>query len=87
MTNSQRKEDWRRKGQEAYLRGAFLNWRRYSPKSPEWEHEHCEFCFAKISTNPADENAAYATEDLNCWICKTCFQDFSEEFNWVVSEE
>lgn len=32
-------------GQERYLLGAPLTWKRYQALSAEWEHEHCEFCF------------------------------------------
>jgi hypothetical protein len=35
-------------GQESYLRGAALTWKNYRALSPEWEHEHCEFCFHKF---------------------------------------
>jgi hypothetical protein len=38
-------DDWRRMGQEAYLLSATLTWKRYQALSPEWEREHCEFCF------------------------------------------
>jgi carboxylate-amine ligase len=33
--------DWRRLGQEDYLRGAKLTWKNYQVLSAEWEHEHC----------------------------------------------
>ena len=38
--------DGRRRGQEEYLRGARLTWRRYQAMSAQWEHEHCDFCWA-----------------------------------------
>jgi hypothetical protein len=41
-------DDWRRQGQEDYLTGATLTLRRYQALSPGWEHEHCEFCWAKF---------------------------------------
>jgi hypothetical protein len=41
-------DDWRRRWQEDYLRGATLTWRRYQALSANWEHEHCEFCWAKF---------------------------------------
>ncbi len=41
-------DDWRRRGQEAYLRGARLTWKNYQVLSAEWEHEHCDFCLVKF---------------------------------------
>jgi hypothetical protein len=41
-------DDWRRRGQDAYLHRARLTWRRYQALSTEWEHEHCDFCWAKF---------------------------------------
>lgn len=42
--------DWRLQGQEKYLKGVELRWqvyRRY-PEKPDWDHDHCEFCWAKF---------------------------------------
>ena len=41
-------DDWRRRGQENYLRDARLTWKHYQALSADWEHEHCEFCFQKF---------------------------------------
>ena len=38
-------DDWRRRGQEQYLRRARLTVKRYQALSAQWEHEHCEFCW------------------------------------------
>ena len=40
--------DWRLTGQERYLQGAALTWKRYHARSETWEHEHCAFCWAKF---------------------------------------
>lgn len=42
------RDDWRRRGQEDYLRGAQLTWRRYQALGAQWEHEHCDFCWRKF---------------------------------------
>jgi len=34
--------------QEKYLSGAGLTHKRYRAYSETWEHDHCEFCFAKF---------------------------------------
>lgn len=41
-------EDWRLQGQESYLKGATLVRKRYRTRSDEWEHDHCEFCWAEF---------------------------------------
>jgi hypothetical protein len=41
-------EDWRLTGQEEYLQGATLLRKRYRAWSAEWDHDHCEFCWAKF---------------------------------------
>jgi hypothetical protein len=40
--------DWRLCGQERYLAGAAWVRRRYRARSERWEHDHCEFCWAKF---------------------------------------
>lgn len=41
-------DDWRRTGQEDYLKGARLTWKRFQAYSGNWEHEHCVFCWKKF---------------------------------------
>jgi hypothetical protein len=84
MSNHQPNEDWRRQGQERYLKGKRLRYCRYTPPSERWDHDHCAFCFTKISVFPGDINEGYCTEDGYHWICKDCFEDFNKEFEWVV---
>ena len=45
-------------------------------------HDHCEFCWAKVMTHY--ETEFYCTKDFKHWVCKTCFEDFKEKFNWTV---
>jgi len=82
--------DWRLTGQESYLKDVALikrAYRRY-PKSPDWDHDHCEFCFAKfmVEDYPDVLHEGYSTEDEYYWICEECFQDFREYFGWKVVE-
>jgi hypothetical protein len=42
------KDDWRRRGQEQYLRNVRLTLKRYQALTAQWEHEHCEFCWHKF---------------------------------------
>ena len=45
-------------------------------------HEHCEFCWDKATTD--NDCEFYCTEDMRYWICKECFDDFKEKFEWAV---
>ena len=83
--------DWRLKGQENYLHGVTLVHCRYHgyPKNPEWDHDHCEFCWAKfmIEDLPDALHQGYATKDDYRWICERCFADFRHMFEWKVIDE
>lgn len=96
-------DDWRLGGQESYLRGASLVWRRYRARSETWDHDHCVFCWAKFldpefsefyrrqaAEHPDIQVEGYTTTaehehgaDYH-WICKLCFDDFAEHFQWRV---
>ena len=69
-------DDWRRQGQERFLRGKRLALRAYRAYRAGWEHDHCEFCGAKFSESGADLSEGYVTDDNYHWICATCFVDF-----------
>lgn len=76
-------KDWRLSEQNEFLRNSSLYHREYVP-SESSDHEHCEFCGAKISNHEGDISEGYTTTDLYHWICPTCFQDFKAEFGWKV---
>ena len=42
------KNDWRLTGQENYLKGVTLYWKKYSRYSDTWDHDHCDFCWAEF---------------------------------------
>ena len=80
-------DDWRLTTQLSYMKGATLIWREYTTVSDGWDHEHCEFCFQKFMAVPADkdaETAGYTTPDEDRWVCKQCFEDFRDRFEWRV---
>ncbi len=80
-------DDWRRMGQEKYLMDVKLHYvTLYKPFSEQWEHEHCCFCTQKISFTECDSHSGYCTidEKHSHWICEECFNDFKDEFNWMV---
>lgn len=79
--------DGRIRGQATYLKGVELVRSGWVRVSPEWDHDHCEFCwstFAEASVLPDALHEGFATLDLEHWICPTCFDDFKEEFLWRI---
>ncbi len=82
--------DWRLTNQLSYLKGATLEWRRYSRFSDSWDHDHCEFCSIKFGNSedrgdhPGILRVGYSTPDGYRWVCKTCFEDFRDLFGWQV---
>lgn len=78
--------DWRLRGQEEYLKAVPLWWKKYTRRSESWEHEHCEFCWAKFMQEDYPEvlHEGYTTEDNYRWICEQCFEDFKDSFEWKV---
>ena len=76
-------DDWRNTGQETYLTGATLFFKKYEPYREGWDHDHCAFCWAKFSTLIPDcLMEGYVTEADDHWICPKCFDDFKEHFKW-----
>ena len=80
-------DDWRRQGQERYLTGAHLHRESDRAPSAEWDHDHCEFCWAKFMNEPAPDalRERYTTPNRYHWICATCVRDFAEEFGFVFT--
>ncbi|MGE5423030.1 MAG: hypothetical protein ACM3QW_07185 [Ignavibacteriales bacterium] len=78
--------DWRLQGQEEYLTGVRLTLKKWTSKNPKWDHDHCAFCWAKLSDLdiPDSQDEGYTTENDYHWICKECFLDFNEMFGWIV---
>jgi hypothetical protein len=82
--------DWRLTNQLSYMKGATLSWRTWERPSETWDHDHCQFCGAKFMerAGPDIELAGYMTEDEHeRWVCKQCFEDFREMFEWRVEGE
>jgi hypothetical protein len=50
--------DWRLPGQEAHLQGATLARKNYRARDESWEHDHCEFCWAKFMDPTFSEDSA-----------------------------
>lgn len=73
--------DWRLRNQIKYLKGAELVQTNYKNKYRNWDHDHCDFCWAKFSEVT---DIGYCTLDGYYWICSNCFNDFKEMFKWKV---
>lgn len=69
-----------------YLNGAILHWATYRVPSLKWDHDHCEFCWAKFteSGGPDSLHDGYTTDDGYRWICSQCFEDFKDQFHFSV---
>lgn len=82
--------DWRLTGKDTYLKGVPLIRRRYRryAKNPQWDHDHCSFCWATFmeGDDPEVLHEGYATMDDYYWICPTCFSDFHEMFEWSAQD-
>lgn len=92
-------DDWRRSSPGAAERTRF-RWARYVAPKPEWDHDHCLFCWAKFvprSEQGKDRLArdqhtiyfeGYATIEPSGsgfeWVCRPCFEDFADELGFVV---
>ncbi|MBQ9986328.1 MAG: hypothetical protein IJP38_08490 [Oscillospiraceae bacterium] len=74
--------DWRLTNQMNYLFRKKLIKGAFKPYREGWEHELCEFCAERID-NTTDE--VYSTEDRYHWICKECYNDFKDMFEWEMS--
>ena len=84
MTNG----DWRLTNQLKYMKGATLRWRAYQAPSETWDHDHCEFCFIKFLPELWGDYVAaegYVTDEDDRWVCKQCFEDFKELFEWRLA--
>jgi hypothetical protein len=81
--------DWRLTGQERFLAGVTFHWSEWRQSSPEWEHDHCAFCWAKFMETalPGVLGAGYTTADTSYWVCATCFKDFRARFAWKLVGE
>ena len=78
--------DWRLINQLTYFTGVELGWRRYRVFREGWDHDHCEFCWAKFAEREDSEvlHEGYATPDELKWVCGPCFEDFKDLFGWIV---
>ena len=84
-----KKNDWRLTNQENYLKNEVFMLSQYTPQKKNNDHDHCEFCLSKFSTDDNGLHFGYCTLNKYRWICPKCFEDFKEMFNFelVTNEE
>jgi hypothetical protein len=83
-------DDGRIQGQAKYLQGATFGWRPWTSDRPDWDHDHCEFCWIHFGDHIFDDDAdtqleGWATPDGKHWVCRTCFEDFRERFEFQTA--
>ena len=81
--------DWRLSTYDGDLDGAEFALKKFV-STPTNDHEHCVFCWQKITDLDIEdcEKEGYCTMDEQTeqsqWVCKTCFNDFKDMFNFKV---
>lgn len=71
-----------------FLKGITLEWKKYKQDSPQWDHEHCEFCGGKFMEEVDGKifNAGWTDETENHWICSGCFDEKKDTYQFKVLE-
>ena len=59
---------------------------RWELQKPDWDHDHCAFCWTKFAEFDGPEilHEGYATEDRHEWVCQGCVGDFRQRFGWSL---
>lgn len=85
-------EDWRLTGDFDGIKNKIFKKRYFHTKSDN-DHEHCCFCWKKITdleTSEEHDTLGYVTLNENCheeWVCEECFEDFKTIFNFKTDSE
>ena len=81
-------DDWRLGGQEKYLQGLVFTREKYKRPSPEWDHDHCQFCWEKFMEEGFEGtlHEGYVSKEGDRWVCFQCFDDFKEKFQFRLEE-
>jgi hypothetical protein len=82
-------DDWRLTNQESYLRGVRLRLKQYRAYSGSWEHDHCEFCWAKfVDPEHSDAHRRLAEEEGFVTEGYATTSDYSRgpDYVWICTE-
>ncbi|MDE7181874.1 MAG: hypothetical protein K2O41_02420 [Clostridia bacterium] len=82
-------QDWRIETYRGHLNGETFSLKDFVSTATN-NHEHCVFCWRKITDLNIEEcdREGYCafnskTGQAN-WVCKGCFNDFKEQFNFKL---
>jgi hypothetical protein len=88
--------DWRLTPDHELFRGAGFTRKPWYAVREGWDHDHCEFCWAKFgephrreerlqegytTAGPLSKPPTERGPDYH-WVCVRCFEDFRERFGW-----
>ncbi len=70
----------------ARLRGAQFKYQAYKMPKPTWDHDHCEFCWAKFmeSGNTDALLEGYYCKSEDTWVCPKCYEEKNVEYQWEL---
>lgn len=73
----------------AHLAGLVLRWKKYQQRSPDWDHDHCEFCGDKFMEEVDGKmfNAGWTDDEQNNWICSDCFEKNKDKYQFKVCND
>lgn len=82
-------DDWRLCWYNGELDGKTFEYKRFVTQGSN-DHEHCVFCMQKITDLdiPDVEREGYCAlnseRNTEYWVCKECFDDFAEKFDFRI---
>lgn len=81
--------DWRlTQGADRFLRNAAVRWQTFKKRRPDWDHEHCAFCWATF-VDPEDVARYTARRDqavLTEGFATTAEHPRGEAYCWVCND-
>ena len=69
--------------------GAWIYPNRIETLSDSFNHEHCNFCWQRISDTswPDGIQEAYTDQDQDSWVCPRCYDLLKDIFKWKIAEQ
>jgi hypothetical protein len=86
---TEEQEDWRLSNGGDFLNDLAFSKQAYTRYREDWDHDHCELCFAEFVEPPSVEEGVlfkgYCTNDRYRWVCEGCFNDFKTHYRWQIA--
>lgn len=74
--------DYRLTSVRAWMEGKTWHHSQYIQPRPEWDHDHCIFCWQRLAEPTAGFSDAqfdgYTDDEDYHWMCNKCFGDLFE---------